>query len=56
MGNGLEKMDDSTFLVQGSTWDKELAIAHRTVKAHVHKMFLRFQISGGVKRVKLATL
>jgi DNA-binding NarL/FixJ family response regulator len=35
---------------------KELSIAHRTVKAHVHKMFLRFQISGGVKRVKLATL
>lgn len=34
---------------------KELGIAERTVKAHLNKTFLRFQIQGGVKRVKLAT-
>jgi DNA-binding CsgD family transcriptional regulator len=34
---------------------KELGIAKRTVKAHFNRMFLRFAITGGVKRVKLAT-
>lgn len=33
-----------------------LGVARRTVKAHFSRMFLRFQISGGIKRVKLATL
>jgi DNA-binding NarL/FixJ family response regulator len=34
----------------------QLKIAPRTVKAHFNRMFLRFGISGGIKRVKLATL
>jgi DNA-binding NarL/FixJ family response regulator len=40
--------------------NKEIAeqagITRRTVKAHFSKMFLRFQISGRMKRIKLATL
>jgi IS30 family transposase len=35
---------------------RELKMAHRTVKAHFNRLFLRFGISGGIKRVKLATL
>jgi DNA-binding NarL/FixJ family response regulator len=35
---------------------KQTGIPMRTVKAHFGRMFRRFQISGGVKRVKLATL
>jgi DNA-binding NarL/FixJ family response regulator len=35
---------------------KELGMAKRTVKAHFNRLFLRFAIVGGVKRVKLATL
>jgi hypothetical protein len=31
-------------------------MARRTVKAHFNRLFLRFGISGGIKRVKLATL
>jgi DNA-binding NarL/FixJ family response regulator len=34
---------------------KELKMARRTVKAHFNRMFLRFGITGGIKRVKLAT-
>src|SRR5207302_4733894 len=34
----------------------QLKIARRTVKAHFNRLFLRFGISGGIKRVKLATL
>lgn len=34
---------------------KELGIAERTVKAHLNKTFLRFEIRDGIKRVKLAT-
>lgn len=34
----------------------ELKMAKRTVKAHFNRMFLRFSITGGIKRVKLATL
>jgi len=34
----------------------ELKMARRTVKAHFNRLFLRFGISGGIKRVKLATL
>jgi len=33
-----------------------LHMAPRTVKAHFNRLFLRFGISGGIKRVKLATL
>jgi DNA-binding CsgD family transcriptional regulator len=35
---------------------KELKMARRTVKAHFNRLFLRFGIRDGVKRVKLATL
>jgi hypothetical protein len=35
---------------------KQLGMAKRTVKAHFNRLFLRFGISGGIKRVKLATL
>src|ERR1700685_3727091 len=35
---------------------KQLNMAQRTVKAHFNRLFLRFGISGGIKRVKLATL
>src|SRR5450631_1679367 len=34
----------------------DLNIAERTVKAHFNRLFLRFGIKGGIKRVKLATL
>src|SRR6476659_7963815 len=34
----------------------QLNMARRTVKAHFNRLFLRFGISGGIKRVKLATL
>src|SRR6478609_2326582 len=35
---------------------RQLKMARRTVKAHFNRLFLRFGISGGIKRVKLATL
>ena len=35
---------------------RQLNMARRTVKAHFNRLFLRFGISGGIKRVKLATL
>lgn len=34
----------------------ELKMAKRTVKAHFNRLFLRFGITNGIKRVKLATL
>jgi DNA-binding NarL/FixJ family response regulator len=34
----------------------ELKMATRTVKAHFNRLFLRFGITSGIKRVKLATL
>ncbi len=34
---------------------KNLNIAPRTVKAHFSRLYLRFGIVGGIKRVKLAT-
>src|SRR5271156_6393548 len=34
----------------------QLKMARRTVKAHFNRLFLRFGISSGIKRVKLATL
>lgn len=34
----------------------QLHMARRTVKAHFNRLFLRFGIVGGIKRVKLATL
>ena len=35
---------------------RDLHIAERTVKAHFNRLFLRFGIKGGIKRVKLATM
>jgi hypothetical protein len=35
---------------------KQLKMARRTVKAHFNRLFLRFGIRSGIKRVKLATL
>jgi DNA-binding NarL/FixJ family response regulator len=35
---------------------RDLNIAERTVKAHFNRLFLRYGIKGGIKRVKLATL
>jgi DNA-binding NarL/FixJ family response regulator len=35
---------------------RELKMARRTVKAYFNRLFLRFGISSGIKRVKLATL
>src|SRR5712664_1441940 len=35
---------------------RDLNIAERTVKAHFNRLFLRFGITSGIKRVKLATL
>src|SRR6266496_539945 len=45
-------------LLQGCDNDeisKQLHMARRTVKAHFNRLFTRFGIHGGVKRVKLAT-
>ncbi len=35
---------------------RDLNIAERTVKAHFNRLFHRYGIKGGIKRVKLATL
>src|SRR5262250_2217524 len=46
-------------LLQGCDNDeiaRQLNMARRTVKAHFNRLFLRFGIHGGIKRVKLATL
>src|SRR5882762_8181646 len=46
-------------LLQGCDNDeiaRQLSMARRTVKAHFNRLFLRFGITSGIKRVKLATL
>jgi len=46
-------------LLQGCDNDeiaRQLKMARRTVKAHFNRLFMRFGITGGIKRVKLATL
>lgn len=35
---------------------EELHIAERTVKAYFNRLFIRYHIKNGIKRVKLATL
>jgi DNA-binding NarL/FixJ family response regulator len=35
---------------------RELNMAYRTVKAHFNRLFVRYRITDGVKRVKLAVL
>src|ERR1700739_1187835 len=45
-------------LLQGCDNDeiaRQLKMARRTVKAHFNRLFLRFGITSGIKRVKLAT-
>lgn len=34
----------------------QLKIARHTVKVHLNRIFLRFGVTGGIKRVKLATM
>lgn len=46
-------------LLQGCDNDeiaRQLHMARRTVKAHFNRLFMRFGITSGIKRVKLATL
>src|SRR6516165_10099450 len=46
-------------LLQGCDNDeisRQLKMARRTVKAHFNRLFVRFGIKDGIKRVKLATL
>src|SRR5438477_13188423 len=46
-------------LLQGCDNDeitRQLNMTRRTVKAHINRLFQRYGITGGVKRVKLATL
>lgn len=56
---GPREQQIADLLLQGCDNDeiaKQLHMARRTVKAHFNRLFLRFGISGGIKRVKLATL
>lgn len=56
---GPREQQIAELLLQGCDNDeiaKQLKMARRTVKAHFNRLFLRFGISGGIKRVKLATL
>jgi hypothetical protein len=56
---GPREQQIAELLLQGCDNDeiaKQLNMARRTVKAHFNRLFLRFGINGGIKRVKLATL
>jgi DNA-binding NarL/FixJ family response regulator len=56
---GIRERQIVELLLQGcdnSEIARDLNIAERTVKAYFNRMFLRFGIKGGIKRVKLATL
>src|SRR5579863_2433148 len=56
---GPREQQISELLLQGcdnSEIATQLNIAQRTVKAHFNRLFLRFGIKNGIKRVKLATL
>lgn len=56
---GLREQQVVELLLQGcdnAEIARELKMARRTVKAYFNRLFLRFGISGGIKRVKLATL
>ena len=56
---GLREQQIAELLLQGCDNDeiaRQLKMARRTVKAHFNRLFLRFGISSGIKRVKLATL
>src|SRR5579885_2429802 len=56
---GPREQQIADLLLQGcdnSEIAKQLNMARRTVKAHFNRLFLRFGIRSGIKRVKLATL
>src|SRR5712692_7015996 len=56
---GLREEQIAELLLQGcdnAEIASQLKMARRTVKAHFNRLFLRFGITGGIKRVKLATL
>jgi hypothetical protein len=56
---GPREQQIADLLLQGCDNDeiaKQLHMARRTVKAHFNRLFLRFGIGSGIKRVKLATL
>src|SRR2546428_8110404 len=55
---GPREQQIAELLLQGCDNDaiaKQLHVARRTVKAHFNRLFLRFGITSGIKRVKLAT-
>src|ERR1039458_8420384 len=56
---GIRERQVIDLLLQGcdnSEIARDLNIAERTVKAYFNRLFVRFGIKGGIKRVKLATL
>src|SRR4051812_32345001 len=56
---GPREQQIAELLLQGcdnSEIARQLKMARRTVKAHFNRLFLRFGITGGIKRVKLATI
>jgi regulatory LuxR family protein len=56
---GPREQQIADLLLQGCDNDeiaRQLKMARRTVKAHFNRLFLRFGITNGIKRVKLATL
>jgi DNA-binding CsgD family transcriptional regulator len=59
MGLGLREQHIAALLLQGCSNTeiaKQLKMKPRTVKAHFNRLFKRFGIKDGIKRVKLATL
>ncbi len=56
---GLREQQVVELLLQGcdnAEIASQLKMARRTVKMHFSRLFLRFGITSGIKRVKLATL
>src|SRR6202158_140388 len=56
---GPREQQIAELLLQGcdnSEIARQLKIARRTVKAHFNRLFLRFAIAAGIKRVKRATI
>ena len=56
---GPREQQIADLLLQGcenSEIARQLNMAKRTVKVHFSRLFLRFSITGGTKRVKLATI
>jgi hypothetical protein len=56
---GPREQQIAELLLQGcdnSEIARQLKMARRTVKAHFNRLFLRFAVTGGIKRVKLATI